>query len=65
MVAGEKKRYEYGRWMFTNNSADIQLWCKQTRDLLDIPWRQSFWTTITVSTRAGVARLDELVGPKS
>jgi hypothetical protein len=33
-------------------------------DLLEIPWRQSNWKTFSVSTRAGVARLDELAGPK-
>jgi hypothetical protein len=30
-----------------------------------VPWRQSNWKTISVSTRAGVARLDELIGLKS
>ena len=65
VIAGETKRYECGRWMFTNNSADIQVWCKQALDLLEIPWRQPFWKTVAVSTREGVARLDELVGPKS
>ncbi|HZJ04185.1 MAG TPA: transcriptional regulator [Nocardioidaceae bacterium] len=64
-VAGEKKRYEYGRWMFTNNSMDIQDWCKESLDLLEIPWRQPYWKTIAVSTGAGVARLDELIGRKS
>lgn len=34
-------------------------------DLLGIPWRQSAHRTISVSTRAGAARLDELIGPKS
>jgi|SRR5664279_619122 len=65
MVAGEKKRYEYPRWQFTNNSADIMRWCQETLDLLDIPWRQSYWKTLSVSKKAGVARLDELIGLKS
>ncbi len=65
MVAGEKKRYDYPRWHFTNNSPDIMLWCQEALDLLDIPWRQSYWKTLSVSTRAGVARLDELIGMKS
>ena len=65
MVAGKQKRYEYPRWQFTNNSADIMLWCQQTLDLLDIPWRQSYWKTLSVSKRAGVAKLDELIGLKS
>jgi hypothetical protein len=63
-VAGVKKRYEYPRWQFVNHSADIRTWCTDALDLLGIPWRQSNWKTISVSTRAGVARLDELVGLK-
>ena len=65
VVAGERKRYEYPRWQFTNHSADIMAWCQDALDLLEIPWRQSYWKTLSVSTRAGVARLDELIGPKS
>jgi hypothetical protein len=64
VVAGEKKRYDYPRWQFVNHSDDIRRWCTEALDLLEIPWRQSSWKTISVSTRAGVARLDELVGPK-
>lgn len=63
-VGGVTKRYEYPRWQFVNHSADIRAWCTDALDLLDVPWRRSSWTTISVSTRAGVARLDELVGPK-
>ena len=33
-------------------------------DLAGIPWRRSNRKTISVSTRAGVARLDELIGRK-
>jgi hypothetical protein len=64
MVAGEKKRYDYPRWQFVNHSDDIRRWCTEALDLLEIPWRQSSWKTISVSTRAGVTRLDELIGPK-
>jgi hypothetical protein len=32
--------------------------------MLHIAWRRSNWKTISVSTRAGVARLDELIGLK-
>jgi hypothetical protein len=63
-VAGEPKRYDYPRWQFVNHSADIRAWCCDALDLLDVPWRASSWRTIPVSTRAGVARLDELVGRK-
>jgi hypothetical protein len=64
-VAGEWKRYDYPRWQFTNNSADIRELCCWALDLVDIGWRQSNWKTISVSTRAGVARLDDLIGLKS
>jgi len=63
-VAGELKRYDYPRWQFTNHSADIRGLCCWALDLVEIPWRQSSWKTISVSTRAGVARLDELIGLK-
>jgi len=64
VVQGVKKRYEYPRWQFVNHSSDIRRWCTEALDLLGIPWRQSSWKCISVSTRAGVARLDELIGPK-
>ena len=63
-VAGVPKRYDYPRWQFVNHSADIRRWCTEALDLLGISWRQSSWKCISVSTRAGVARLDELIGPK-
>ena len=65
MVGGVKKRYDYPRWHFTNSSEDIQELCCASLDLLKIPWRKSYWKTISVSTRAGVARLDELIGLKA
>lgn len=65
LVAGERKRYDYPRWQFTNESAEIRQWCCDALDLVDVSWRQSNHQTISVSTRAGVARLDELIGPKT
>jgi hypothetical protein len=64
VVGGEKKRYDYPRWQFVNHSEDIRRFCADALDLLEIPWRQSSWHTLSVSTRAGVARLDELIGLK-
>jgi hypothetical protein len=46
------------------SSADIRELCCWALDLVDIPWRQSNRHVISVSTRAGVARLDELIGLK-
>lgn len=62
VVAGQWKRYDYPRWQFTNHSADIRELCCWALDLVDIPWRQSNRSVISVSTRTGVARLDELIG---
>ncbi|WP_028650655.1 hypothetical protein [Nocardioides halotolerans] len=64
-IDGRWKRYDYPRWQFTNHSADIRELCCWALDLLDIPWRQSNRYVVSVSTRAGVARLDELIGLKS
>jgi hypothetical protein len=65
MVAGRKKRYDYPRWQFTNNSGEIRGWCCDALDLVQVPWRRSNWKTIAVSRREAVARLDELIGPKA
>ncbi len=64
MVAGEMKRYDYPRWQFVNHSAEIRQWCCEALDAVGVPWRLSSWKTVSVSTRAGVARLDELIGQK-
>ncbi|WP_193607096.1 helix-turn-helix domain-containing protein [Nocardioides lijunqiniae] len=63
-VAGRMKHYVYPRWQFTNYSVDIRELCCWALDLVDVPWRQSNVHHISVSTRAGVARLDELIGLK-
>ncbi|SDC97047.1 hypothetical protein [Nocardioides lianchengensis] len=65
VVAGHQKRYDYPRWQFVNASTDIRELCCWALDLVDVAWRQSTTRTISVSTRAGVARLDELIGQKS
>ena len=65
VVAGEKRRYDYPRWQNTFVSPEIRGWCCDALDLVGVPWRQSNAKTISVSTRAGVARLDELLGPKA
>jgi hypothetical protein len=63
-VAGERKRYDYPRWMFVNNSRNIRGFCCEALDALGVPWKQSSWKTISVSRREGVAVLDRIVGPK-
>jgi hypothetical protein len=65
MVAGERRRYDYPRWQFTNHSSDIRALCCWALDLVEVAWRQSNWKTISVSRRADVARLDALIGLKT
>jgi hypothetical protein len=65
IIAGEPKRYEYPRWQFSNNSDDIRRLCCWALDLVDVAWRRSNATTISVSRRADVSRLDELIGLKA
>jgi len=59
------KKYEYPRYMFANESADIMSICQWALGLLDIPWRMPRRNLLSVARGEGVARLDELVGPKS
>jgi len=65
VVAGERKRYEYPRYMFSNESDDIIGILTDALDVLDIAWRRPRRNMIAVSRREGVAALDEFVGPKS
>lgn len=64
-VAGQLKRYEYPRYMFSNESADIMRLCQWALDLLDIPWRMPRRNALSVARAEAVARLDSFVGPKS
>ncbi|WP_322921821.1 transcriptional regulator [Nocardioides renjunii] len=65
VVRGEKRRYEYPRWQFTNRSEDIRRLCGWALDLVEVAWRQSGPWTLSVSRREAVLRLDGLIGPKS
>ena len=56
--------YEYPRYLFVNESADILRLCGETLDQLGVEWRFSKPNTISVAKRDAVARLDEFVGPK-
>lgn len=58
------KRYEYGRWFFSNESVDIMGWCQEALDLVGVSWTMPRPNCLSVATRAGVAHLDEHVGPK-
>lgn len=63
-VKGERKRYEYPRWEFANNSDEIRSLCTWALDVVGIRWRPTNWKTIAVSRRGAVAHLDKLIGPK-
>jgi hypothetical protein len=56
--------YEYPRYLFTNESADILRLCGEALDQLGVAWRYSRRNSISVARRGAVARLDEFVGPK-
>jgi hypothetical protein len=64
VVAGEMKRYDYPRWLFSNVSADIRELCCWALDLAGVAWRQNNWNSISVARREAVARLDDLIGMK-
>jgi hypothetical protein len=63
-VAGERKRYDYPRWMFSNRSDDILDLCTATLDQVGIAWRRPRVNIIAVSRAADVAALDGLIGLK-
>lgn len=63
LLAGPK-RYEYPRYFFSNESADIIGLCTWALDLLGVSWRQPKYNTISVARREAVAALDEFVGSK-
>lgn len=64
-VSGHLKRYEYPRYMFSNESTDIMRLCQQALDLLDVPWRMPRSNALSVARREAVSRLDAFIGPKS
>jgi hypothetical protein len=64
-VGGVRKRYEYPRYMFANESTDIMALCQWALDLLRIPWRMPRRNALSVARREAVEALDRFVGPKS
>ncbi|MGW7265862.1 helix-turn-helix domain-containing protein [Streptomyces sp. NPDC054842] len=68
VVAGERKRYEYPRYFFTNVSDDIRRLFTDTLDKLGVAWthctRHGNAFNISVARRADVALMDAHVGPK-
>ncbi|MEU4654233.1 helix-turn-helix domain-containing protein [Streptomyces sp. NPDC023723] len=68
LVGGERKRYEYPRYFFTNVSDDIRRLCTDTLDKLGVEWtrctRHGNPYNISVARKASVALMDLYVGPK-
>ncbi|WP_405466308.1 helix-turn-helix domain-containing protein [Streptomyces jietaisiensis] len=68
LVGGERKRYEYPRYFFTNVSGDIRQLFTDTLDKLGVAWtlctREGNPFNISVARRASVALMDVHVGPK-
>jgi hypothetical protein len=63
-VGGERKRYTYGRYFFTNRSADIRGLYTAALDRLGVEWRQANAWNVSVARRASVALMDRFVGAK-
>ncbi|MEU6225897.1 helix-turn-helix domain-containing protein [Streptomyces sp. NPDC047042] len=64
LIAGEKKRYEYPRYFFTNLSEDIRRLYTDTLDKVGVDWKQANFRNISVARKASVALMDLHVGPK-
>jgi hypothetical protein len=64
VVAGERKRYEYPRWEFTNRSDDIIAICTQALDHMCLHWTRPRINQVSVARAADVRRLDDLIGLK-
>ncbi|MEU5578002.1 helix-turn-helix domain-containing protein [Streptomyces huasconensis] len=68
LVRGERKRYEYPRYFFTNKSDDIRELFTGTLDKLGITWthctRNGNPYNISVARKADVALMDAHIGPK-
>ena len=65
MVAGQRKRYTYPRYFFTQKSTDIMGLCQWALGLLGIGYTMPTPDNLSVARKADVAALDEHVGPKS
>ncbi|MET9560476.1 helix-turn-helix domain-containing protein [Streptomyces tauricus] len=68
LVAGERKRYEYPRYLFANKSDDIRKLFSDTLDKVGVEWttlaRGVDPFNISVARRASVALMDVHVGHK-
>ncbi|MFJ3444552.1 helix-turn-helix domain-containing protein [Streptomyces sp. NPDC086081] len=63
-VAGERKRYEYPRYFFTNLSPDIIRLFTTALDQVGVEWKKANARNISIARKASVALMDAHVGPK-
>ena len=63
-VRGARKTYSYPRYLFANQSVDIQQIFTDACDQLGVQWRHDGPWDISVARRQSVAILDRHVGPK-
>jgi hypothetical protein len=68
LVGGERKRYEYPRYFFTNTSADIVRLFTGVLDRVGVEWKTLHQSraavTVSIARKASVALMDAHVGPK-
>ncbi|WKK22476.1 helix-turn-helix domain-containing protein [Streptomyces olivoreticuli] len=68
LVGGERKRYEYPRYLFTNKSEDILNLYSDTLDKVGVEWKTTRRGkdpyNISVARKASVALMDSHIGPK-
>ncbi|MFC9296160.1 helix-turn-helix domain-containing protein [Streptomyces sp. NPDC057011] len=68
VVAGERKRYEYPRYFFTNKSDDIRKLCTDTLTKVGVQWtvlaRGSDPFNVSIARKDSVALMDAHIGPK-
>jgi len=63
-VAGERKRYEYPRYLFSNESTDIMRILTTTLDGLGVEWKFSRRNVVSIARRPSVELMDRHIGPK-
>ncbi|MFF3752184.1 transcriptional regulator [Streptomyces sp. NPDC002018] len=68
VIGGERKRYEYPRYFFSNASADIRRLFTDALDSVGVEWKPANQSrtvqNVSVARRASVALMDARVGPK-
>ncbi|MGX1541926.1 transcriptional regulator [Streptomyces adustus] len=64
VIGGERKRYEYPRYFFTNLSDDIVHLFTQSLELVGVEWKKANAHNISVARKASVALMEAHVGPK-